>query len=127
MKLKAIQFLFVSVALLFVFVSSGEAEILQKMSGVTTQIDLSSQKLHVRFEHPVTGENSDLTFDIVASTCFKNAKSLKDIQPNDLVSIDYEKNGQDQLEAVYVEIVSLTKLPFSPERVKKSFFSLRNS
>ena len=98
----------------------GSAEILQTLSGLVTSVNAQTHELHIRFEHPVTGETLLKTFNISARTNFKNVKRLGDIKPNDAVSIDYEENGSKTLSAVYVEVVSLDKVPFTEEQIRKA-------
>ncbi len=102
---------------------NSSAQILQKLSGLAVGIDPASHELSVRFEHPVTREHILKIFHILPNTGFKNVKRLEQIKPNDPVSIDYEENGKDGLHAVYIEVISLTNLPFDPNLVKRKFLS----
>ncbi len=95
------------------------SQVLQKLDGLAISSDLRAQKLQVLFEHPVTGENLLKIFEVVPSTNFKNAKSLKDIKPNDPLSIDYKESENGSLEAVYIAVIPLKKLPFTAEEVRK--------
>lgn len=97
------------------------AEILQTLSGLVTFVNAQTHELHIRFEHPVTGEMLMKTFNVSAKTGFKNVKRLDEIKPNDAVSVDYEESGPKTLSAVYVEVVSLDKVPFTEEQIKKIF------
>ena len=95
-----------------------QAQLLQTLSGLTLSVDASSRKLHVLFEHPVTGEETVKVFEILPGTNFKNVKRLEQIQPNDPVNVDYEEDGAGELKAVYIEVVSLDKVPFTKEQLK---------
>ena len=111
-------------ATLFIFLlmnSGASAQVLQTLSGLVTAVDAESNQLHVLFEHPVTGEELVKIFTIRPDTGFKNVKRLRDIKPRDPVSIDYEEIGVDTLRAVYVEVVSIDKVPFTKEQIDKAF------
>ena len=109
--------------IVFLFAPVSSAEVLQKLSGLAVSVDLQSQKLSVRFEHPVTGERILKIFSVLPSTGFKNVKRLDQIKPNDPVSIDYQEREKEGLQAVYIEVISLKGLPFDPDQVKKKFFA----
>ncbi len=117
-SMKKISFFAVFILLAVCF--AAPAQVLQKLSGVAVSIDLESHKLHVLFEHPVTGEDAMKIFSVSPSTGFKNAKRLDQIKPNDPVSIDYEESSSD-LKAVYIEVIPLKEVPFNKEQVKKHF------
>ncbi len=99
-------------------------QVLQTLSGLVLSVDLKTSQLHVKFEHPVTGENLLKTFTIDDSTGFKHVKGLGQIKPQDPVSIDYEEKKPDQLKAIYIEVVRLNDVPFTKEQVNKVFHSL---
>lgn len=114
--------------LLVVFLFFGQAasgQVLQTLSGFAISVDPKAQELRVLFEHPVTGENLLKVFKVLPTTGFKNVKRLDQIKPQDPVSVDYEKSENAELQAVYIEVVSLDRAPFDENQVGKylSFFS----
>lgn len=116
---KAITFILVTVVLALSGNLSVHAQVIQKLSGVTDSIDSQNKKIRILFEHPVTGEQTIKEFDIFSSTGFKNVKRLDQIKPEDPISIDYEESETGTLKAIYIEVVSLKKVPFTREEVRK--------
>ena len=116
MKRTIISFLVV----VLISAPSLQAQVLQKLSGLAVSVNAELCELHVRFEHPVTGEEIFKVFMVPSNTGFKNAKRLSDIKPNDPVSVDYEENA-DGPRAVYIEVVPLEKVPFDSKQVKRFF------
>lgn len=112
-------------AVFSIFDQIGSAQVLQTLSGLAVSVDTGNQKLFILFEHPVTGEESLKEFVVLTSTGFKNVKRLDQIQPNDPINIDYEELAAGTLKAVYIEVVSLRKLPFTKEQVRKKIGFLR--
>ncbi len=112
---------------MFVLAAGGglSAQVLQKLSGVAVGVNISTQKLEVLFEHPVTGEEILKIFQILPNTNFKNAKQLSDIKPEDPVSVDYKEEEPNKLEAVYIEVIPLEGVPFSKNDLKKKVPFLR--
>lgn len=104
---------------LLMLVQPASAEVLQTLSGFAVSIDPKAQELRVLFEHPVTGENALKVFKIFPNTGFKNVKRLDQIQANDPVSVDYKEAANNELRAVYVEVVPLERVPFDEGQVGK--------
>ncbi len=105
---------------LFASIPASANPVLQTLSGLVLSVNLNTSQLHVKFEHPVTGESELKIFDVDNRTGFKHVKGLNQIKPQDPVSIDYEEKTPDQLKAVYIEVVRLNDVPFTKEQIQKA-------
>ena len=87
------------------------------VNGRVKKISSDQKKLELSYQRPATGKIEQLIVLIDERTGFKKGVSLKDFNPNDPVSIDYEET-QSGFHAIQIRQVPLQGVP---EDIRRPF------
>ena len=105
-------------ALFFVLPFAWAEPVVKVVNGRVKEVRLTEQRLVVRLRHPATGIMEDLVLQIDERTGFRRGIRLKDLRPEDPVSVDYEEiPGKIPPHAVQVKRVALRGVPNEVRRV----------
>ena len=117
-------------AFLFLFLMAGvplsvSEEILQRLDGRVIRVDEAGRLLVVDFEHPATGERSELEFSVGAEAGFKDFKRLSQLKAGDLVSLDYY-DYKPVRKVVYIIHVPLEKTYFTRGEITQALLKMKS-
>ena len=83
------------------------------VDGRVGEVRLRKKELVLVFQHPVTQKDEQLVLEIGKKTDFSEDLRLKDLKPNEPVSVDYEEKSQGKGRAVLIKRVPIRAPNFS--------------
>jgi len=106
---RLISFLLGSWFLVLGSVFAGEP--LYTLSATVTKTEPENKSFSAHFKHPATGEDLEYLFKVTENTGMNGLKNVRELQPHDLLQIDYFKTADGSLRVEYMARVKLDAAP----------------
>ena len=87
------------------------AEPLYTLSATVTKTEPENKSFSAHFKHPATGEDLEYLFKVTENTGMNGLKNVRELQPHDLLQIDYFKTADGSLRVEYMARVKLDAAP----------------